>query len=246
MSSFDIARRAAEARGFDPGPEVRTISETRTKVHEMLAADEPVTRISRALVAGDEEAAFAALRDASVKINSAHLENAVAATYADYPWPAAYDFIADLYDRTAAAFTEAVTAVDPDAPAESVATLTSKAAREGWAAVPGHAKELERLAADLSAVATVALPGFVAANPPHALGLRMRASSVPAVLEAWQGRRDAVNPTNPRTFGRGGRWHAAIVAGATLKAARVDDFTPPSPPEPEPEPKRGPRRAARV
>lgn len=133
-----------------------------------------------------------------------------------------YATAADCYNATAKRLTDALAIVNPDAPESTMIGVPRKES-DAYLSVPLVVLELDQHLDDLALAARLA--GVYTIND-ETMRLPMAANVSDLhrrrVWEAWR-----------TTTGRGGRWHALVKAGATLKAtATVTDLAPYREPEP--------------
>jgi len=123
-----------------------------------------------------------------------------------------YRTLADKFTATAAAFTKAVSAADPDLPAEQMVTQSEKA-RKAWTDAAIHAVELDQQLTALRAAAVLA--GLRAHDNDALLPLTCDTTGLHRrrVWEAWE-----------TTTGRTGKWGALVAAGVTIRAADIDEY----------------------
>lgn len=139
-----------------------------------------------------------------------------------------YEAAADHYNATAKTLTTAAATIDINAPAETILRAPAKAIT-AWELAPVHARNLEQAAAVLHGAA--ALTGTTLTHTTHErhtdelLALTVDPTGV-GIRDLWNhwDQDDAPH--------RAGRYGALAAAGATLRAADLDEFSPQRRPKP--------------
>lgn len=219
------ARAALERAGFKPGKawastEAAVAAAREATTQENVAAD-LLTAVKNADVAEAARLAVVLMGDpqrARAQIDVA----AEVALRESFPWPDAYTFAAKNYAAAADALTATITTVDPDTDAERAMRLPEDK-RFAWLAATDHAAAVQVAYTTLLAVAKIAVPRFIPADPAWTFGLAVALDDAglpmtgePSdLLRIWTADRRA-------DFGRAGRFGAMLKAGATLQAPALD------------------------